>query len=1143
MAQANDTALRVMIDPDLKGLKPFKTGLVKVVAEATTTMTKNMATKIATAMKGQYKELEMSARKVVAIETALRTKNFSVERKARLQLQLDEHKVRTGLLEKNFKKELRQEGLIQKRRTKSLEKVMSSQAVTRKAGELGEKFGTEIQSAFEDLTSKDLSRMMKGPLTQLGTLTQKAGEGMVKKGKDGGAMGGVGKILAQLGPALIAIGSIAAGFAAIVAILLMVDSHAKELHHTILESGVAAGELTGKFGELDTQLGHVRETFTLASDFNRIWGTTAKDHLEVLGAYAEAGLTFREIRGNVKNVREEMEKLRDATQLTMVYSKLFGQGTQVMAGNIATWMEELGADFKTVQEGLSAIHIAARDSGFGIKRFYGMVLQATSGMSMYNVRLNETAGMLMTLGKILGASKAGEYIQGLTKGFTDESMTDRIVRVKTTGARKTQQIIGGSAEDISRDFMEKLINQSAAGGAEVAGLLKGIGVDLDPTNLAKMSKAHRAAAADELVDKLSKMSEDKLTDLLTDAALSGNEDLVRQLTNLQQVAGGVGGDEFAMAKALGGLDIGGKLAMTLAQGQSFIGKPLHEMGLKQLIAFEKMSGITGESLQQLIRIDRTMHGNWEKLDKQAKEGQQLSRDDMEDQIKAYGAAVKDGAVYSAHLAENGTIQWGEKLDNMADYIQGQGDIFAQAAKDGLAPDIQLAQDIARNTTEIAKVLEQGVEYWLEKIHHGVEDIVNWLGGGDDKAVRGAVSDKINKELEKNRDEQGELSKKISKWQSEIPTETAEGKDALRAKIGAAEMTLTRQRTKAAVLDKDLRTLSRQTSRGLFTPGRTEEEVRSQLHLGAPDATQTRAIPTSARKAGMKEALAAAAKASEVAQAAKPYPTTRDAADVAERRLDKRTQLAQYWTKRKMTAETGGGTFAKPDTSEGQTIDGTYYMPSQMEEAWEDVQKANTEDIISQMEADTAKQNQTLKDQTRVLEVADDKFFTKGYAKSRAAELATEIVKQGRADKRKEQVENITSYLRQTGMSKTSAEGGAEALVSGKGVGSQAGLKDRAALILRDLGDSESLSPAAALQLNEWLDKPKAEDFVMQVGRGGIKFAQRVDANDVGVFSKPGGALSQAGKGGGKGSNTFHLYGEGPGVLSMITRAQDAGLLS
>jgi hypothetical protein len=70
----------------------------------------------------------------------------------------------------------------------------------------------------------------------------------------------------------------------------------------------------------------------------------------------------------------------------------------------------------------------------------------------------------------------------------------------------------------------------------------------------------------------------------------------------------------------------------------------------------------------------------------------------------------------------------------------------------------------------------------------------------------------------------------------------------------------------------------------------------------------------------------------------------------------------------------------------------------------------------------------------------------------------------------------------------------------------------------------------------------AKDFISYFGSSG-NWSQRIDkADDVSLIAqKPGGALSKAG-GGGR-MNIFHLYGEGPGVMNMIIRAQQAGLLA
>jgi len=120
------------------------------------------------------------------------------------------------------------------------------------------------------------------------------------------------------------------------------------------------------------------------------------------------------------------------------------------------------------------------------------------------------------------------------------------------------------------------------------------------------------------------------------------------------------------------------------------------------------------------------------------------------------------------------------------------------------------------------------------------------------------------------------------------------------------------------------------------------------------------------------------------------------------------------------------------------------------------------------------------------------------------------------------------------------EGMARALATGQGVERYADNVDPA--LAKDLlgGGQLSLRGDSASMLN----RRAADDLILQVGSNGVKFAHRVDPGDVGVFSKPGGAISQAGGGGSKGGsvNIFHLYNDGPGVMRSIEKAQKAGVI-
>ena len=76
-------------------------------------------------------------------------------------------------------------------------------------------------------------------------------------------------------------------------------------------------------------------------------------------------------------------------------------------------------------------------------------------------------------------------------------------------------------------------------------------------------------------------------------------------------------------------------------------------------------------------------------------------------------------------------------------------------------------------------------------------------------------------------------------------------------------------------------------------------------------------------------------------------------------------------------------------------------------------------------------------------------------------------------------------------------------------------------------------------LSKIAGRPPANDLVMQIGKGGVKFAQRVDPGDVGVFAKPDGALAGAGKAGGGNVNVNHFYNDAKANWVAVQRMMGA----
>jgi hypothetical protein len=664
---------------------------------------------------------------------------------------LADEEVKLQALSNRYDFEKKATDRLMDRRKSAVQEAERLAARTR--GEAAEEFGKGIADAFSNLKGGDIGSVLK----KLGKGVGGRGAGLEAKGAaQGGGVGKLtatmGKLLAGLGPILIGIGALAAGIAAIVGIMMGADSAMKELNKTMFNSGLAAGDLDDGVGSLGDTVDRVRKTFTAsegAFSFNRLWGTTAKDHLEILGAYAKAGLTFREITAGVRTAADEMERLREATSTALAYSKLLGTSSVEMAEVFATRMEELHTDIDGVQQSLSAVHMAAKESGFGVKRFFNMVLQATSGMSMYNVRMEEAAGLLLRLGGILGSKMGGDFLANLTKGFGQESTQDKYKRVMTTGAGRTKATYGRTASRTAAKFVKDLDEKKL--GARFAEAASDAGLTVN----FKDSK--------QLVKDLGKLSRDDQTKLLAEARLAGDDAMVTGLTNLIMTTQGAKGGVGNMAMNLGGLDMGGKLMMQLQQGMALGLGPIHEMTLKQTMAFESITGVSGEQLEQLKRISGGMTGNYNKLrelEKQDKAGTLYAGKTTlevmkmkEEQVKAYGAYVEGGQAMLAKLDANQAIDKDNAIalgETFGDYVQSQGDVIAKAAKEGVPADIKLAQEMVKQTTDLGTIMKQGVEYWLERIYGVTQSLMNLLVKGGNKEARMAALAELGKRIEEKR---------------------------------------------------------------------------------------------------------------------------------------------------------------------------------------------------------------------------------------------------------------------------------------------------------------------------------------------------------------------------------------------------------
>lgn len=565
----------------------------------------------------------------------------------------------------------------------------------------------QIKDAFDDLND----------LTKIGERLEAAGEKFgdaLKDGIDvqalsrdlgkglGKAIGLAGKSLGGgMGVLVGGLGAAVAAFGMIMAAVISVDKKIKEFNKNLVKTHGALNLIRLGGGNLARGMDIVRHA---TQDLIANLGVTQEEATALFDSLDRGGLTLSRLTGGTKDASVATQRLQQHLREIHAVANASGVGLTEYAENLTNYVDDLGMNVNTVNDSFARLASMASDSGFSTRRFYSMVVQATSGQASLNTRLEDTGALLMRMSKIMGMKKAAELAGGADVGAM--SAQDRIKTLLIAGGRG-KRVLQREASVQAKNFHQA--NQGTDRGASTEALLGRAlaGAGLSASGI--QEAFHGALDHPEaLVDSLGRLNATQQRTMLSELRASGDpaaEGMARQLEQLVTVTRGARGGLGQQVGALGGVSAGGGLALRAAQMDRFVNSA-GEMSAPERAAAENVSGMSGHDLDSFLAQIRSQQGDFETL---ARRSRGTSKEDLEvvNRLqKLYGVTAVNGRIAD---------ESGRALRDGNDFFQSTAD--AEAAAGSMATDtaMSLAQETMDATVSVADILENQVVNFLQSI--------------------------------------------------------------------------------------------------------------------------------------------------------------------------------------------------------------------------------------------------------------------------------------------------------------------------------------------------------------------------------------------------------------------------------------------
>lgn len=528
--------------------------------------------------------------------------------------------------------------------------------------------------------SAEKARKTRGAFSKGGKGLQNFGKGLQSTGKGMGGMMGKGVSMMGRGAAALgALGTAAAGIAGAVAgigvALYKIYDWSKGMNKALLENVASADLWVNASSKGRREMSRMTSTLRdAATDMALDWRMTSEETIGMIRAINDAGLTFKELSDFAAgySFRDAVE---ETAEMVLVASKSLGISYEEAGGYAARMHADFGQGLEEVRMSFAKIFAAAQGSGMAVKDFFTAINEASSGMALYNFRLDDTLGLLNMMTEVLGEDLAKQQLK-VEGQFRNMGMQERTKTVLTTGTGRTQGIMAADARAQAQEFTRNF--------APTLGLLAGTG----------------ALGSGGMLDEqaLGRMNEQQFGDLIGQLRDTGDESaaaMARSMENIRQLARGTQGGALGAASGLGGLSKAGELAMQLSQASSILGSQgISSMEGMDRMAFEEITGMSGDNFEMMQRLDREMRYEYRKAGGEAGTGQ------------SFGEFIASG---------------------------GFTDSFEQAALDAQDPMRRLAQAQIKETTSVVQTLKNYVVVAIDNVAGWMDSIYRWWtrGSGDE----------------------------------------------------------------------------------------------------------------------------------------------------------------------------------------------------------------------------------------------------------------------------------------------------------------------------------------------------------------------------------------------------------------------------